>query len=310
MKRINVTLDEIQAFVAVARSGSFKSAADSLYISQPALSRRIDNLEQTLQARLLERTTRRVALTPQGHNFLGRAVTGLEALQAGASEVANETARLATRITVACVPTLANHVLPQVMAGFSRSHPQLRLRMLDEGTAEVLQAVQSGEADFGVSFLGTQSPDIEFHALMTEDYVLAVRPDHPLARRASVAWRDLADEKMVSVSGSSGNRILIDHALSRLKQRPTVHFEANHVAGALGLVEAGLGVAVVPRLALSLKPDASVLGLTLHHPKIERTLGLIVRKGRRLRPVCTELVNALKQELKALGGPLRKVGAK
>jgi DNA-binding transcriptional LysR family regulator len=59
MKRINVTLDEIQAFVAVARSGSFKSAADSLYISQPALSRRIDNLEQTLQARLLERTTRR-----------------------------------------------------------------------------------------------------------------------------------------------------------------------------------------------------------------------------------------------------------
>ena len=297
MKRINMTLDEVHAFVAVASTGSFKSAAESLYLSQPALSRRIDNLEQALQARLLERTTRRVSLTPQGHDFLGHAMAGLDALQAGVSEVARESARRATHVTVACIPTVATHVLPRVFAAFSARHPEVRLRMLDEGSREVLRAVHGGEADFGLSLLGALSPDVDFQPILTEEYVLAMHRDHALAGRDSVSWRDLLQERMVSVAGDSGNRSLIDHALSRLKRRPTVHFEANHVSGALGLVAAGLGVAIVPRLALSLSAGPSLVGRPLRHPKIERTLGLILRKGRRLSPVCTELVDALRQEL-------------
>lgn len=102
---------------------------------------------------------------------------------------------------------------------------------------------------------------------------------------------------MVAVAGDSGNRVLIDQALSRLKQRPVVRFEANHVAGALGLVEAGLGVAVVPRLALSMRPGAALAGVPLKQPRIERTLGLITRQGRRLGGPAQALVKALRSEL-------------
>lgn len=299
MKRINLTLDEVQAFVAVAHAGSFKGAADALFLSQPALSRRVDKLEQALDVRLLERTTRRVALTPEGREFLGHAERGLEALRSGVDEVEREVARRAASLTVACIPTVASALLPRAFARLAADHPEIRLRMLDEGAAEVLRAVQSGEAELGLSFTGASHPEIDFQPLLTEDYMLALRADHPLARRASLSWRDLLAEPMVAVAGDSGNRVLIDQALSRLKQRPQVQFEANHVAGALGLVEAGLGVAVVPRLALSMGAGAALVGVPLKQPRIERTLGLITRQGRRLGGPAQALVQALRSELAA-----------
>lgn len=299
MKRINLTLDEVQAFVAVAHAGSFKGAADTLYLSQPALSRRIDKLEQALEVRLLERTTRRVALTPEGREFLAHAERGLSALRAGVDEVEREVARRAAHLTVACIPTIASSLVPRAFARLAVDHPDLRLRMLDEGAPEVLRAVQSGEAELGLSFTGASHPEIDFQPLLTEDYVLALRADHPLARRAVLSWRDLLPEPMVAVAGDSGNRVLIDQALSRLAQRPVVQFEANHVAGALGLVEAGLGVAVLPRLALSTRPGGALVAVSLRQPRIERTLGLITRQGRRLGGPALALVQALQQELAA-----------
>lgn len=297
MKRINLTLDEVQAFVAVAHAGSFKGAADALFLSQPALSRRVDKLEQALEVRLLERTTRRVALTPEGREFLEHAERGLAALRMGVDEVEREVARRAASLTVACIPTVASSLLPRAFARLSAEYPDLRLRMLDEGAGEVLRAVQSGEAELGLSFTGASHPEIDFEPLWVEDYVLALRADHPLARRSALNWRDLLAERMVAVAGDSGNRVLIDQALSRLKQRPGVQFEANHVAGALGLVEAGLGVAVVPRLALSMGAGAALVGVALRQPRIERTLGLITRQGRRLGGPALALVQALRTEL-------------
>lgn len=297
MKRINMTLDEVQAFVAVAQAASFKTAAELLHLSQPALSRRVDNLEQAMQVRLFERTTRRVSLTPAGHDFLVHAQAGLDALQTGAHQVVAEAARRATQITVACIPTLAIPVLPRVFAAYAAGQPELRLRILDEGSREVLRAVEAGEADFGLGLSGALRPDIDFEPILSEDYVLAMRRDHPLAGRVSISWRELLAEKMVAVAGESGNRSVIDHALSRLKRRPAVHFEANHIAGALGLVAAGLGVAAVPRLALDQQADSPLVGITLRQPRIARTIGLIVRRGRRLSPACQGLIQALRQEL-------------
>ena len=308
MKRINLTLDEVQAFVAVAHAGSFKGAADALFLSQPALSRRVDKLEQALEVRLLERTTRRVALTPEGREFLEHAERGLAALRMEVDEVEREVARRAASLTVACIPTVASALLPRAFARLDAEYPDLRMRMLDEGAGEVLRAVQSGEAELGLSFTGASHPEIDFQPLWVEDYVLALRADHPLARRSALNWRDLLAERMVAVAGDSGNRVLIDQALSRLKQRPAVQFEANHVAGALGLVEAGLGVAVVPRLALSMGAGAALVGVALRQPRIERTLGLITRQSRRLGGPAQALVQALSSELASTPGAPTEAG--
>jgi DNA-binding transcriptional LysR family regulator len=289
--------DEMAVFARVVEANGFTAAARKLQVPKVRVSRAVAALERALGARLLERTTRRVALTSEGREFLAHAERGLAALRMGVDEVEREVARRAAILTVACIPTVASALLPRAFGRLAADHPELRLRMLDEGAPEVLRAVQSGEAELGLSFTGASHPEIDFQPLLTEDYVLALRTDHPLAGRPVLSWRDLLAEPMVAVAGDSGNRVLIDQALSRLKQRPVVQFEANHIAGALGLVEAGLGVAVVPRLALSMGAGAALVGVSLKQPRIERTLGLITRQGRRLGGPAQALVQALQSEL-------------
>lgn len=289
MERIYFELAEIQGFVAVAEKLNFKAAAESVFISQPALSRRIDKLETLVGARLLERTTRHVALTEAGERFLEHARAALEELHLGVQGVSESTIRRRSVITIACVPSVAVSLLPEALRQFSDTYPDTRIRLIDEGAQEVLAAVLSGAADFGINFIGTQEPEIEFRAIYSEEYRLAVREDHPLARAESVNWESIAGERLISVAKSSGNRTLMDNALGRLERRPVVFHEATHVAGALGLVEAGLGVAAIPGLALPAGRLPGVRSIRLCNPTISRTLGLISKKGLRLQPAARAL---------------------
>jgi DNA-binding transcriptional LysR family regulator len=297
MARINFQLGEVQAFIAVAETLNFKAAADALFLSQPALSRRIDKLEQTLNVRLLERTTRRVALTDAGRHFLDHAKSAVEELEMAALGLWQQAAQRNALITVACVPSVANHLLPGVLVAFAKEFPQTRIKVIDEGAREVLACVVAGAADFGLDFIGTQEPDIDFKAIYKEHYLLAMRKGHAYAKKAAIAWSDLAEEKLISVAASSGNRILLDHALARIEKRPSVFYEANHIAGALGMVEAGLGVAAVPSLALSKNAHPGIVGVALVKPTVARTLGLISRKGRQLHPGAAALYEMLKKSL-------------
>lgn len=289
MKRINFNLDELQAFVAVADKFSFRAAAESLFISQPAFSRRIEKLESELGVRLLERTTRRVALTAAGKQFLQHARSALEELDSGVGNLTQEIKLRATRVTVACVPSVAGNLLPGVLKEFCEQHSAVRLRVLDESAPEVLRCVLAGEADFGLNFIGVQEPDIQFEPIYSEQYVLAMRRDHALARKKMVRWGELVQETMIAVASNSGNRTLIDQALSGLKQRPSVFHEANHVAGAIGMVQAGLGVAALPQLSLLRDSHPTLIGVPLLEPTISRTLGLIKRKGQKLNAPAQDL---------------------
>ncbi len=294
MKRINFNLDELQAFIAVAEKSSFKAAADDLFLSAPALSRRIEKLESTLGTRLLERTTRRVSLTHVGRQFLAHARSALDGLEDAVLRIADTAALRRGLVTVACVPSVAHQLLPQALTSFAAQFPNIRIKVIDEGANDVLESVLSGDADFGLNFMGAQEPDIDFKPIYRESYLLALRRDHALAGRTAVAWEDLADEKMISVSKSSGNRLLIDNALSRLAKRPSAFYEANHVAGVLGMVAAGLGVAAVPSLALPESARGLLTGIPLVKPAVSRILGLISRKGRPLPPAAAALYGMLK----------------
>lgn len=299
MARINFNLDELQAFIAVADKLSFKAAADGLFISQPALSRRIDKLEAMLNARLLERTTRRVALTEIGQQFLGHAKNAVEELELALRGLSEQVMQRSGLVTVACVPSVANHLLPRVLKAFTEEFPNVRIRVIDESAQEVLRNVVAGIADFGLNFLGTQEPDIDFKAIYTEDYLLTLRKDHRLAGRTSVRWAELVGEKLIAVAASSGNRALLDNAVARIEQRPVIYYEANHVAGVLGMVEAGIGVAALPSLAVSAVSHPALLGIPLLEPTVSRTLGLILRQGKQLPPASARLYALLEQSVRA-----------
>ncbi len=295
--RINLEISELQAFIAVAEKSSFKAAAEGLFISQPALSRRIEKLEAGLQTRLLERTTRRVSLTDDGRLFLAHAEAVIEELEMAMQGLAERTVMRNEHLTVACVPSVANHLLPKVLKEFAASHPAVRVKIIDESARDVLDSVVAGVADFGVNFIGTQEADIDFKAIHSERYVLVARSDHRLACEQSVTWGALAGEILVSVSQSSGNRMLIDNALARVAQGPRIQYEINHVTGAISLVAAGLGIAVLPGLAIAGDLLPSLVSIPLREPEITRTLGLITRKGGRLQPAAQALFDLMERNV-------------
>lgn len=302
MERINFDLQELHAFIAVAERGSFRAAADAIHLSPPALSRRIERLEASLGVRLFNRTTREVELTGIGRTFLERARGAYDDLQAATLGITEIAARQSGRVTVGCVPSAAFHFLPSVIRPFSEQYPGIRLRIVDENDAMVAQAVISGEADFGIGFLGSRVPELDFEPLREDPFVLAVRCDHPLARRKSVTWSQLQGERLMAAARTSGNRQLLDDALSRAGIRPDIVFEVNRVSTLLGMVDAGLGIAAVPGLTLpsAVYPDLKAIELT--GPAVSRTLGVLSRHGARLHPAAQILHGYLRAAFRTRAG--------
>lgn len=298
MARINFDLQQLEAFTAVAERGSFRAAAEHIHLSPPALSRRIDKLETILGARLFNRTTRDVELTPLGRVFLERARAALDDLESAMLGISDIAASRSGRVTVACVPSAAIHFLPSVVRPFSERYPLIRIRVVDEAASLVLASVVTGESDFGINFMGNQVPGVEFEAIHTDPFVLAVPRDHALATRKSVAWTDLQTERLIAVARSSGNRQLLDDALAKAGVNPSFSFEVSHIATLLGMVEAGLGLAAVPRLTL---PPAHpmLVGITLRQPDVSRVLGLATRRGAALRAPAKMFHDYLRVALKA-----------
>lgn len=292
MLRIKFDLGELQAFVVTAEKASFRLAAEALCLSPPALSRRVERLEAALGVRLLERTTRSVELTAVGQEFLHEARTALAGLDEAVQRVNDQVHLRRGRVAIACIPSVASHLLPRVLRAFAVAQPEVQVHVIDESANQVLDAVVRGDADFGLSFTGSQESALRFEALMRERYVLAMQRGHRWAGRKEVAWAELAGQRLVSVSRDSSNRLLLDQATADLPQQPVAWYECNHVAGALALVEAGLGLAVLPQLALPAE-HPQVCGVPLIDPDLWRTLGLLQRRDRVLAPAA----EALRQRL-------------
>jgi DNA-binding transcriptional LysR family regulator len=298
---INFNLNDLQAFRAVAELSNFRKAAEALHVSQPAFSRRIEKLEEALGVQLLERTTRRVSLTSVGRDFDRKVQQLLDDLDHTLLGIRGVATTRMGEVTIACVPSAVYYFVSQVISRYHERYPKVRVRILDASANEVLTAVSRSEADFGLNFVGAQEPDIEFKPLMEERFVAACRRDHPLAKKRRVTWTELAQYDYISVSKASGNRLLLDQALSGLSGRPQAIYETQHVTTMLGLVEAGLGVAAVPSIAMPAADHPLLVSVPLLDPVISRRIGLIQRKGRALSPAAQQLY-AFFSEMKARRG--------
>lgn len=286
-------LNDIRSFVKIAELGSFHEAAEALHLSQPALSRRMKKLEEGLGTALLDRTTRRVSLTSVGRDFLPKARRLLDDSILNIRELAE---RQSGRVTLACIPTAAFYFLPSVIRLYNERYPQIRIRLLDLSANEGLEAVLRGEADFGINMMSGQHPDIEFVPLVDEPFVLACRRDHELAERSAVTWSELSNYRLIGVGRLSGNRMLLDHALSGLSWRPQWFYEVQHLSTSLGLVEAGLGVSAVPSLAMPAVDHPTLVSIPLVEPVVNRSLGLVYRRGASLSPAAEKFVSILLEQ--------------
>jgi DNA-binding transcriptional LysR family regulator len=280
----------LEAFVAIAERASFHRAAAHLGLTQTALSHRMRKLEAYLGIILVHRTTRQVALTPEGVALLPRAKALLESAHGMFDDLGQAARVRQSRLAIGCLPTLAITLLPRALATFSSRHPKTEVRIYDNSASEIAERVQRGEAEFALTVLATKRSDLEIRSLAREPYVVVCERGHALARRGRVRWRDLVGEHLIRISSETGHRPLIDDALGAASERLTWTHEVQHLATAVSLAAAGVGVTVVPRSAVDLVRADNLAIVTLTAPSIARTLGVVTRRGVPVSPLGADLL--------------------
>jgi len=283
---MNVSLRQLRAFLAVAKLRHFRRAAESLHLTQPAVSRHIADLEIELDVRLFDRTTREVVPTEAGRYLESAVERVLDELESVLAHVHSESERRHGKVRVAAAPTLSSGLMPQCIAACARDYPELTVQLHDQAQILVLDSVRGGEVDFGLAIEPADSEAFDSETILHDPFVLVCRRDHPLAKLAAVPWKKLRGEPLVLLDHTSGSRRLIDDQLVMHRVEADVVQQAGHTHTAFGMVEAGLGISVIPSLSLPASDQLVVRPLT---PIAKRAITLIRRRHRSLSPVA-ELV--------------------
>lgn len=291
---MKIDFDGIQAFVVIAELGGFSKAAEHLHVTQTALTRRVQKLESYLGLRLLDRTTRYVELTAVGREFLpqAKAIVGEMTLAVGRLKDMSKHAR--GSFTLACVPTMASHVLPAVIRRYMESHPGNRVRLIDTSAFEVRDAVLHGQAEIGIGIPTERHPEILETLLLEEPLMFFCRKEHPLSDRKSVTWSDMREAELVVVSSMTATRVFMDYQLAKRGISLSGAYEVQHHATAISLVAAGVGTAILPASTLEEGARPGVCRIPLVSPVVKRKITLLRRKNSTLSPAANAFFELLR----------------
>lgn len=284
---MNISSRQLDAFIALARLCSFTQAAAHCHLSQPAFSALIKGLESDTGVRLFDRSTRHVALTQEGQHFLQAVLPIRSDLHEAVQALRDAVALRRGRVSVALLPSLAAHWLPEVLAQFHAQHPQVVLHIHDQLSEPCLALVASGRADFALAATPADTPQLQAEWFGADALHLVCHQDHALARCEQVTVADLLPWPVVQLARSSSVRQCLDavaypHSLRSL-------MEVEHLATVMGMVRAGLGITVVPALALFAFRHPQLVIRPLQEVTLQRQLYLVRQRGRSLSPAAQAL---------------------
>ena len=281
--RINFDFTDLETFLAVLETGSFHSASAQLGMSQSSVTRRIQKLEMALDTPLFTRTTRDVKPTLAAKRLKVRAEIILNETKETARALRDESAayahQLSHSLTIATVPTVISGLLAPALKRLRQEFPHARYRVLDLAANEVAEAIAEGEADIGICSVPAFEPTTDFEFLFEDPMVIALLPEYRLASKTSLRWSDLSEEKLILPRRGTGNRMLIDDALARTGLPLAWAMEVGRTSTALELVSAGLGIAPLPKSAVTARGISGLLVKPVLSPLIARPIGLLKRKG-------------------------------
>lgn len=275
---MNVTLKQMRAFLAIAECGSFAEACDRLHLSQPALSVSIRNMEETVGGALFSRSTRRVELTPEGREFLPRARRLLADWDQAFDDLGRSFTLQQGKLSIAVMPSFAMNQFPDALLTFSRRYPDINLTIEDIVMENVIDAVREGRVDLGITFEPEQLDGVQFTPLFSDRFVAILPPQHPLANRQRLRWKDLQNSPLIAMNRGSWSRRRTDEALAQAGITPQRLSEATQLATIGKMVAVGLGVAAVPQLCRPQMEAQGAVCLPLSHPVVERRVGVFTSK--------------------------------
>lgn len=293
---MSVTLRQLQALLAVAETQNFTRASERLRMAQPMVSSLIRDLETEVGFRLFDRSTRRVELTEAATEFLqdARRLTGdMDAAIRRAREVAK---RQRGRIIVGAPPLLAAALLPPVMAEFAQASPGVSVTLIDRAVSAIYQLLLDGEINLAVGTFRHDEDAITRIPLVSYQFALLCKPDHPLAALPQVRWRDLEGVPLIAIRRGNGIREQLERgfATAGLAAEPT--FELDQLTTIVAMVDAGFGVTVLPLYAITALAKDTLVARPLVEPSVTRQIEVAHRVNRSLSPAADEFVRLLKAE--------------
>lgn len=290
---MNPTLRQMRAFVALAKTGNFTSAAATMHVTQSALSGLIKELEQTLGARVVDRSTRRIVLTEIGRELYPLFSQMIDDLDGALANVADHTQLRKGIVRIAAPQLMCCTLVPEAVAAYRAAYPDIDVRVADSAVENVIARVLSGESDFGIGPEREAAPQLEARELFEMPFSLVFPQGHPLEASERVTWQDVGRYPFIALQGQFTERLLADmHALLRdapLKPADEVSF----MTTALAMVSAGLGITVCLPYAEPLVQLYKLHMRPLEEPRLTRRFFIYTRTGRSLSPAAESFINFL-----------------
>lgn len=286
-------ISALQAFLAVANTASFSQAAERLFLTQPAVSKRIAVLETELGTPLFDRIGRQVGLTEAGRALLPRARRIVDELEDSRRAIANLSGRIEGRLSFGTSHHIGLHRLPPVLRAYHQRYPQVALDIQFMDSEQACQAVLRGELELAVVTLPTAMlPHLETHTVWRDRLAVAVAAGHPLAAKGRPTLRDLAQWPAIMPAHGTYTREIVEAAFLREGLTPQVSMSTNYLETIKMLVSVGLGWSVLPQTML----DAQVTAVKLPSLRLERALGLVTHTNRSLSNAARAMQQLLLEE--------------
>ena len=251
-------LNQVEAFLEVARQGTLSRAADTLFVTQPALTARLHALEAELGSELFRRTRRGMELTDAGRAFMPYAERALGALREGGELVAELGRGVAGELVLGAAPGVGTYVLPGLLVRFTERHPNVRLVVRTGHSEEVLGMTLRKEVDVGL-VRELRHPLVESRILYDDELVLVVRPGHQFAEAGRIGLEEIAGERLILFDRTSSYYDLTNAIFREAGVAPRGVMELDNIDAAKQMVEQGLGVALLPGTAVAAELAGGVL---------------------------------------------------
>src|SRR6202047_2411736 len=283
---------QLRYVCAVADTGNFSRAAERCQIAQPSLSQQVLKLEEELGTKLFDRLGRSIRLTEAGHAFIPRARAILEQMEAARSSAADQSTDLRGSVAVGVIPTVAPYLMPRYTAGFSKRYPDAKLRIVEETTSVLVEGLRDLSIDVAILALPLRHKELELFPIRTEPLFAALSTDQPRATAKSPALKDLRGESFVMLRDGHCFRNLSIDTCTRARITPNIVFESGQFSSLLGMVAAGVGVSLIPEMAIDRNVGCRYVRLS--DTQATRTIVAAVVRGRSFNRVQRAFVSELR----------------
>lgn len=288
MAGMKINFKLLGTFLAVADNASFRKAAEQSHLSLPAVSMQVKQLEEQLGVALFQRTTRKVELTVEGEKLMISARKAMAELENGLSQIQLAADVQQGHLSLACVPTVAGSRLPALLVDFARQYPGISVRVRELTLHEMIEVVRRREVDFGIGPVPEKKGDLDFAPIFDDEYVALLPRTFKDGGRLGISLRELSKMPLLTLTNTSLFRNHLDEALDAQDLAAEGNYEFTNVSTLVAMAEAGLGVAVLPRVAIPQRTPLKVVRVTA--PVLSRTIAIITIRGHSLSPAAARLV--------------------